>query len=159
VSRFFALALLVAVPAQAGANLTPSPELEAKLASLEERRDAIESRRTHAWQLRLSAGIGYALCAATVAWAIVEVIVMSKVPIVPLGGVPSVPISPTALSIIAGGIGAAAIALHVVAGVLDSSANAEEEALDDDERPVRKDLSQSRDAVPDPAVRPTADSP
>jgi hypothetical protein len=150
VRRVTALVVIFGVAAAAQPNLEPSAAVQEKLATLDERRDLVELDRRRAWWLGVTAGAGYGIAAVSVAWGVIELIATSAgKPHVPLSGNGYVaPVPPAVLWVtaaIAAGVG---LALHVTSGVLKVRGNTEEQAIDDEERPLRKQLSQERDKDP-----------
>jgi hypothetical protein len=148
--RVVAAVVLCAVTAAAQPRLEPGPDLQEKLAALDERRDLIELGRQRAWWLGVTAGAGYGLAAIAVAWGVIELIAASAgKPNTPLSGVGYVaPVPPVVLWVtgaIAAGIG---LALHVTSGVIKARGDAQEQAITDEEQPLKKRLSEERDKVP-----------
>lgn len=140
--------LLVALSAQA--PLTPTKELEAKLEAMEQRRAPIESRRSQSFGLRVGAGIGYGLALAAVVWGIVALARQSKGPAPePLSGVPPPQatsiVSPLWLFAAALLFAGVAVSVHVGSKTVSDRAEEEELALDEEERPVRRELAWDRD--------------
>src|SRR4051812_41485031 len=124
-------------------------DLEAQLRSFETNRPAIEEGRARAWTLRLSAGAGYLLTAASVLWALVEQVRLTAAPAAPLGGLPyPAPVPPLAMVVVACVLASISVALHVSARALDERLNKEEGDLDEAERPVRRQLAEARDEAP-----------
>ena len=148
--RVAALVVLLAVTAGAQPKLEPSAALQEKLATLDERRDLVELDRRRAWWLGVTAGVGYALAAVSVAWGVIELIATSSgKPRGPLSGNGYVaPVPPAVLWVtaaIAAGVG---LVLHVTSGVLKVRGNSEEQAIDEEEGPLRRQLSDLRDKDP-----------
>jgi len=148
--RAWTLALLVAVPVAAKPPLVPTAELEARLAALEERRDAIDVTRQRAWNLKIAAGAGYGICLYGAAMIIGEVVAADSRRAMPLSGVPTagpVPLAVLVTVTVAVALGGAA--MHVLAYALEHRAEAAQDALEDEERPVRRQLDEAHDVVPD----------
>jgi hypothetical protein len=142
--------VLCAVTAVAQPRLEPGPDIQEKLAALDERRDLIELDRRRAWWLGVTAGGGYAVAAVSVAWGVIELIAATAgKPSTPLSGVGYVaPVPPVVLWVTAAVAAGVALALHVSSGILKARGDAQEHAIDDEEQPLKKRLSQERDKDP-----------
>jgi hypothetical protein len=133
--RALCAALLLALPAHAGAPLTPSPELAAKLKELEARRAPIEAQRALAFRLRFSAWVGYGLALVCAGWTVAELAASAKKSATPLGGAPHRTVVPAGYVALAGlALAVAAVVLHVGARVLDHDADHQAEDLAEEER-------------------------
>lgn len=148
--RVVCAVLLVALSAQA--PLTPTKELEAKLAELELKREPILETRSRAFRLRVAAGFGYGLALVGLVWGIVEVIrTAPKKATEPLGGVkvetPTVP--PLWLFGSALLFAGVAATLSLAAYRLLDEAEVTELQLEEEEGPIRRELAWDKDqAVP-----------
>jgi hypothetical protein len=141
---------LCSAPCLAQAQLTPSEALRAQLELLEERRPPIEEAQARASTLRIGAAAGYGLATLGVAWAVIELALSTQKPSAPLTGIPYTIKVPTALMFsLAGVLLVAGVALHITAHVIDSAAEKKEDALDAEERPIRRDLAEARDRAVD----------
>lgn len=123
--------------------LTPSAELSARLAELEQQRTLIARQRDRASTIHLAAGPVYGLALASAAWAIIERVKVAQNPSIgPLGGQPFVsPISPGVLFACAAGFAVMGIALNVYAGSLNLGASEDEQELNDEERMLKRSRS------------------
>ncbi|MBL8956064.1 MAG: hypothetical protein JNK82_35140 [Myxococcaceae bacterium] len=119
-----------------GQTLVPSPELAAKLADIEARRPALESRRNVATGLRVAAYSTYVLSLAAVGWMIAELVLEGgKRAPEPLAGTPKPNnVAPAVPGLIAVGVFAVGAILHVTATVMDWNTDAAEFDLADEER-------------------------
>jgi hypothetical protein len=123
--------------------------LEANLRSLETNRVPIELGRQRAWGLRIGAGAGYVMTAASGLWAVIEAVRLNAPAAEPLGGAPyPPPVPPLAMVVVACVFVSIAIALHGSAHALDAQLDSEESMLEEAERPVRRLLHELKDTTP-----------
>lgn len=132
----FALVLLLA----AEPKLTPSPEVEARLAAIDASRPHVEAAYERARVLR-----GFALGSVTLAvvcavWAVIEVVlVANNAKAAPLSGVPyHAPVPPAVMFGATAVFAVGALVLQVMSRVTETNAAEDEEDLDTQERVLRR---------------------
>jgi len=134
-----------------GQTLVPSPELAAKLEELEARRPALETRRSQAWGLRISAFVVYGLSLFAAGWAAAEYIALNdrRIP-EPLTGTKYQPVVPIpVMAVTALGLLATGAVLHIAAAVMDLETRNRELDLADEARLWRLKLQPpAREEVP-----------
>jgi hypothetical protein len=121
-------------------KLTPSVDLQARLAALEAQRALLEAAHTRSVALKVCALGAAVLALASVAWGIIELVLVSNIAkAAPLSGVPyRAPVPPGVMFGSGVVLGLGGIALQVAGRVVEVSAAEDEEDLDSQERVLRR---------------------